>query len=146
MKLTNVAFEPKDEKNNHYEGVPIEYPKGSGLKAIKLRQNGSEVMFAEPNSVSVEMEYRDVSDVVKGIMLHVGGIYDLLGEKKYAASEGCYGITNSDNDYSNDYSNKIIDTIIKQSRKSKKEKNKIEVVIEKRNANERPKSINVIIK
>lgn len=146
MNLTNVAFEPKDEKNNHYEGVPIEYPKSSGLKEIKLRQKGSEVMFAEPNSVSVEMEYRDVSDVVKGIMLHVGGIYSLLGEKKYAASEGCYGITNSDNDYSNDYSNRIIDSIINQSRKSKKEKNKIEVIIEKRNSNERPKSINVIIK
>ncbi len=59
---------------------------------------------------------------------------------------GCYGITNSDNDYSNDYSNRIIDSIINQSRKSKKEKNKIEVIIEKRNSNERPKSINVIIK
>ena len=57
-------------------------------------------------------------------MMHVGGIYNLKGEYHYAASEGCFEITNSDKSSSNDSTNKILDSIINQSRKSKTNKNR----------------------
>lgn len=113
---------------------------------MKLKQHGSEVMYATSNNVSVEMEYRNKSDVAAGVMMHVGGIYNLKGEYHYAASEGCFGITNSDKSSSNDYTNKILDSIINQSRKSKTNKNRIDVIIEKRDVNKIPQTKNVVIK
>ena len=43
-------------------------------------------------------------------MMHIGGIYNLKGEYHYAASEGCFGIANSDKFSSNAYTNKILDS------------------------------------
>ena len=146
MILSNVAFEPKTEKDNHYTAEVIEYPKGNGTTALKLKQHGSEVMHADPNNVSVEMEYRNKADVAAGVMMHVGGVYNLDGSKHYAASEGCFGITNSDVLPSNNYTNDILNSIIKQSQKSRTNKNRIDVIIEKRNVNERPQTVNVTIK
>lgn len=103
-------------------------------------------MYATSNNVSVEMEYRNKSDVAAGVMMHVGGIYNLKGEYHYATSEGCFGITNSDKSSSNDYTNKILDSIINQSRKSKTNKNRINVIIEKRDVNKIPQTKNVVIK
>ena len=57
------------------------------------------------------------SDVAAGVMMHVGGIYNLNGKNHYAASEGCFGIANSDKFSSNAYTNKILDSIINQSPK-----------------------------
>ena len=57
----------------------------TGTKALKLKQNDSEVMYAEPNEVSVEMGYRRKSDVAAGVMMHVGGIYNLRGEEHYGS-------------------------------------------------------------
>lgn len=142
-KLTNVAFEPKDENVNHYTAkvVPGGYPKGDGTKALKLTQSGSEVMHAEANDTSVELGYRTKSDVVSGVMLHVGGIYNHAdGSSSYAASEGCFGITdetNSNKNPSNNYSNRVLGSIIEQANKSKTNKGKIEVIIEKRSSSER---------
>ena len=146
MILSNVAYEPKTEKDNHYTAEVIEYPKGNGTTALKLKQHGSEVMHADPNNVSVEMEYRNKADVAAGVMMHVGGVYNLDGSKHYAASEGCFGITNSDVLPSNNYTNDILNSIIKQSQKSRTNKNRIDVIIEKRNVNERPQTVNVTIK
>ena len=103
-------------------------------------------MHADPNNVSVEMEYRNKADVAAGVMMHVGGVYNLDGSKHYAASEGCFGITNSDVLPSNNYTNDILNSIIKQSQKSRTNKNRIDVIIEKRNVNERPQTVNVTIK
>ena len=144
--LSNVAYEPKDEKDNSYTTQIIEFPKGNGTKALKLKQHRSEVMHAEPNDVSVKMEYRNKTDVAAGVMIHVGGICDLKGSKHYAASEGCFGIANDDKTPSNNYTNKILNSIISQSKKSKTNKNRIDVVIEKRNTNERSRTKNAIIK
>lgn len=142
MTLTNVAFEPKDGNINHFTAKPIEYPKGDGLKALKLTQYGSEVVHAEANEASVELKYRTESDVAAGIMIHVGGIFKKAdGKTKCAASEGCFGVTNgqsSTQNPSNDYVNQVLGTIINQADKSKTNKGKIEVVIEKRNSSERP--------
>ena len=144
LVLTNVAFEPK--KDNRYTASVIEYPKDNGTKALKLKQNDSEVMYAEPNEVSVEMGYRRKSDVAAGVMMHVGGIYNLRGEEHYAASEGCFGITNSDKSPSNIYSNNVLKSIIGQAQKSVTNPNRIDVVIEKRNKKEKSETINVTIK
>ena len=124
LVLSNVAYEPKKEEDNRYTAQVIEYPRGNGTKALKLKQHGSEVMYATSNNVSVEMGYRNKSDVAAGVMMHVGGIYNLKGEYHYAASEGCFEITNSDKSSSNDSTNKILDSIINQSRKSKTNKNR----------------------
>ena len=56
--LSNVAYEPKNGKDNSYTAQVIDYPKGNGTKALKLTQYGSEVIYADPNNISVEMEYR----------------------------------------------------------------------------------------
>ena len=144
LVLTNVAFEPK--KDNRYTASVIEYPKDNGTKALKLKQNDSEVMYAEPNEVSVEMGYRRKSDVAAGVMMHVGGIYNLRGEEHYATSEGCFGITNSDKSPSNIYSNNVLKSIIGQAQKSVTNPNRIDVVIEKRNKKEKSETINVTIK
>lgn len=146
MVLSNVAYEPKNEKENHYTTQIIEYPQGNGTKALKLQQHGSEVMYAEPNDVSVEMEYRNKTDVAAGVMIHVGGIYKKDNHLRYAASEGCFGITNSDKNSSNDYSNSVLNSIINQSQKSKTNKGKIEVIIEKRNKSERQQTKNTVLK
>ena len=92
------------------------------------------------------MEYRNKSDVAAGVMMHVGGICNLNGENYYAASEGCFGITNSDKYSSNDYTNKILDSIINQSQKSKTNKDRIDIIIEKRDVNKVPQTKNVVIK
>jgi hypothetical protein len=141
MTMTNVAFEPKDGNVNHYIGKPMEYPEGDGTKALKLTQYGSEVMHAEANNASVELGYRTKSDVASGVMLHVGGDYQHAdGSTSCAASEGCFGITDgnsSSSNPSNDYSNKVLGSIIDQANKSKTNKGKIEIIIEKRNSTER---------
>jgi len=139
-KMTNVAFEPKDGEVNHYTAkvIPGGYPKGNGTQALKLTQNGSEVIHAEPNEASVELGYRNQPDVAAGVMLHVGGVYEHTdGSTSLAASEGCFGITDGSNNPSNDYSNSILNTIINKADQSKTNKGKIEVIIEKRNQNEK---------
>ena len=146
LVLSNVAYEPKNEEDNRYTAQVIEFPKGNGTKALKLKQHDSEVMYAAPNNVSVEMEYRNKSDVAAGVMMHVGGICNLNGKNHYAASEGCFGIANSDKFSSNAYTNKILDSIINQSQKSKTNKGRIEVIIEKRDVNKIPQIENVEIK
>jgi RHS repeat-associated protein len=143
ITLTNVAFEPKDGNNNHYIGkvMPAGFPKGNDLKALKLTQNKSETMHAEENEVSVELGYRDKSDVAKGIMLHVGAVYQRAdGTISTAASEGCFGIcneTSSSSKPSNEYSNEVLGKIISQANKSKTNYGKIEVIIQKRSKSER---------
>ena len=101
---------------------------------------------ATSNNVSVEMGYRNKSDVAAGVMMHIGGIYNLKGEYHYAASEGCFGIANSDKFSSNAYTNKILDSIINQSQKSKTNKGRIDVIIEKRDVNKIPQIKNVEVK
>ena len=143
MTLTNVAFEPKDGEINHYTAkvMPNDYPEGDGTKALKLTQYGSEVMHAEPNQASVDLEYRTKPDVASGVMIHIGGTYEHAdGTTSCAASEGCFGITDgrsSETNPSNDYSNTILNKVINQANKSKTSKGKIEVVIEKRTPSER---------
>jgi RHS repeat-associated protein len=143
MTLTNTAFEPKDGKVNHYTAKVMKggYPEGNGTKALKLTQYGSEVMHAEANDASVELGYRTKTDVASGVMMHVGGVYQHTdGSTSMAASEGCFGVTepgSSASSPSNDYSNRVIGSIIDQANKSKTNKGKIEVIIQKRNSNEK---------
>jgi RHS repeat-associated protein len=142
MTLTNVAFEPKDGKVNHFTAKEMKkgYPEGDGTKALKLTQYGSEVVHASPNDASVELGYRTKSDVASGVMLHVGGVYEHAdGSFTTAASEGCFGICkpgSSEDNPSNEYSNKVLGTLLEQADKSETNKGKIEVIIEKREESE----------
>lgn len=83
---------------------------------------------------------------------HLFLIYRNMKTKRYipffivAASEGCFGITDSDKNSSNDYSNSVLNSIINQSQKSKTNKGRIDVIIEKRNKSERSQTKNVVIK
>lgn len=133
MKMTNVAFEPKDGNVNHYTAKPMRegYPKGDGTAALKLTQSGSEVVHVEGNQTSVDLGYRTKADVASGVMMHVGGTYEHAdGSMSTAASEGCFGVTDGRTP-SNNYSNNALETIIDQAGKSKTNKGKIEFIIEK---------------
>ena len=139
ITMTNVAFEPKDGNINHYTAkvIPGGYPQGDNTKALKLTQYGSEVVHAEANNASVELDYRNQADVAAGVMIHVGGEYKHAdGSTSVAASEGCFGVTDGSVP-SNNYSNKVIGDIINQTDKSKTNKGKIEVIIQKRDKSER---------
>ena len=103
-------------------------------------------MHAEANQAAVDMGYRDKADVAKGIMMHVGGNYDLNGSNKVAASEGCFGVTNNNNSSSNQsnaVSNNVLGRIINQANKSQSHPGKIEVIIEKRTKSEIPNNIKI---
>lgn len=144
MKMTNVGFEPKDGKHNLYiaKEIPNGFPPKNGTEALKLTQGGSEVVYAQPSPVSVELKYRTQSDVASGLMMHVGGIYDHAdGTQSMAASEGCFGITNGNNSAanpSNEYSNSVLSDIIGRAKNSESNPGLIEVIIDKRNTSERP--------
>jgi RHS repeat-associated protein len=140
---TNVAFEPKDGNINHYTGKVMGngYPAGNGTEALKLSQNGSEVVHAQGNQASVDMGYRKKTDVASGVMIHVGGNYQKDGKNKVAASEGCFGACNPGNsstNQSNSYSNTVMNAIQNQANKSKTNPGKIEIIIQKRSGNEFP--------
>jgi RHS repeat-associated protein len=142
---SNVSFEPKDGNINHYAGEVMKdgYPKGNGTTALKLTQYGSEVVHAESNETSVNMGYREKSDVAAGVMIHVGGNYDKNGSNTVAASEGCFGIVNPNNsssNQSNQQSNNVLNTVVNQANKSKENPGHIRIIIEKRNENEYPKT------
>jgi RHS repeat-associated protein len=140
---SNVGFEPQDGNVNHYTGKVMKngYPEGNGTTALKVTQYGSEVVHAESNETSVNMGYREKSDIAAGVMIHVGGNYDKNGSNTIAASEGCFGIVNSNNsssNQSNQQSNNVLNTIINQADKSRENQGHIRIIIEKRNENEYP--------
>jgi hypothetical protein len=142
LKMTNLAFEPKDDDINLYTGKIIEYPRGDGTKALKLTQDDSEVVHADPNQASVDLDFRTKADIASGVMIHVGGTYQHSdGSTSCAASEGCFGITDgnsSSSNPSNNYSNTVLNEIINQANKSKTNKGKIIIEIHKRSNSERP--------
>ncbi len=150
--LSNFAYEPKDEKINHYTGkfmpaYPYK-PTKNDTPAVKLTQKGSEEMFAEANQDAVDLGYRIKKDVTRGIMIHVGGVYD--NESKgiaTGASEGCFGIINKGNSATN-----TSDSLVKEIMKKVKEmadnstdttekKGHIRIIIEKRMKHEIPNKI-----
>jgi|GEM_PF-1594194 len=149
--LSNLAFEPKEA--NHYTGVYMKsYPYKHGnndTPAIKLTQRGSEEMFAEANQDAVDLGYRKVrKDVVRGIMIHVGGIYD----NEYAgiitgASLGCFSIINTGNSATNTSDALVIEIIDKvkemaeNSTDKTEKKDHIRIIIEKRMKHEIPNKI-----
>lgn len=149
MVLSNMSFEPKNAKINHYTGKYMpSYPNNNDTPAIKLYQKKSEVIHAEarPDALLIKPKpYRYKADVASGIMIHVGGNY--LNEKygdSISASEGCFGIVN-DNNSINKKSDKltieVINKIWKQAKKSKSNPEHIRVIIEKRDETKIPNKI-----
>ena len=140
--LSNVAFEPRDEKNNRYQTGKLNYPKGTSNKALALLQNNSLELEAEPSEASVALGYREIADIASSIMLHIGGMYVKEGQTHYAASEGCEGIAENSTSASNDYVDKVMTTLYNQSEKSKIAKGRIDVIIEKRQKTDIPQNVN----
>ena len=146
MILSNMSFEPKDGKINHYSGKYMTaYPKKNDTPAIKLTQRGSEVIHAEPRHDAVLLNYRSKNDVAAGVMIHVGGSYEneVYGHS-ISASEGCFGIvndSNSSNNTSDALTKRVINEIWSQAQGSKVKPNHIRIIIEKRNETNIPNNI-----
>lgn len=148
--LTNFAFEPKDKNVNHYaakfmEAYPYK-PVKNDTPALKLTQNGSEVMYASANKDAVSLGYRDREDVAKGVMIHVGGFYknENFNDFVIAASEGCFGIVNDSNSKENPADKltmQVMEKVKKLSDNSIERKGHIRIIIEKRENNEIPNKI-----
>jgi len=146
----NIAYEPRSNNKFTIEERYRDYPLGSGALAIKLFQDGSQVVHAEPNQAAVDMGSRSKGNIARarGIMVHIGGHYE-RGEEGMvvAASRGCFGIVNLDNSQtnpSNEYSNDMLDKIFKQADNSKTNNGRIEVIIQKREGDNYPKVQNII--
>ncbi len=137
MILSNMSFEPKDGKINHYSGKYMKaYPKGNDTPAIKLTQRKSEVMHAESRPDALLLKYRSKADVAAGVMIHVGGHYNNEDHgHSISASEGCFGIVNdknSKNNTSDKRTKEIINSIWEQAKKSVTNPKHIRIIIEKR--------------
>ena len=123
-------------------------PVKNDTPAIKLTQSGSEEMFAESNQDAVDLGYRIKKDVTRGIMIHVGGVYD--NESRgivTGASEGCFGIVNtgnSDKSTSDSTVKAILDKVKEMADNSTdttEKKGHIRIIIEKRLKHEIPNKI-----
>lgn len=146
MILSNMSFEPKDGRINHYSGKYMSaYPKKNDTPAIKLMQKGSEQMHAQARPDALLLDYRFKEDIARGVMIHVGGSYD---NESYghaiSASEGCFGIVNDNNSPTNTsdkLTKKVINTIWERAKKSKARPNHIRIIIEKRDESTIPNNV-----
>lgn len=146
MILSNMSFEPKNGKINHYSGKYMSaYPKKNDTPAIKLMQSGSEQIHAQARPDALLLDYRFKEDIARGVMIHVGGSYD---NENYghsiSASEGCFGIVNDNNSPTNtsdQLTKKVIKTIWERAKKSKANPNHVRIIIEKRDENTIPNNV-----
>lgn len=147
IKLTNIAFEPASANDNKFQAVSRkDFPNGTGNEALKLKQNGTEIVKASPVDASYRWHFRDQPNQAKGIMIHVGGNYIKNKSSVVAGSEGCFGIVNANNSSSNpsnNQTNNTIKAILNQAAKSKTNKGRIDVIIESRNSNQIPNNIHI---
>jgi len=90
--VDNTAFDPKSNTGN-YIGVPLQYPHGTDLEAINLRNpDGTDGLKAEP--VKNDYEPRKDPEKATGVMIHVGGGYTTTnGAQMITGSFGCFGIS-----------------------------------------------------
>ncbi|MFP9100921.1 hypothetical protein ACLI09_17910, partial [Flavobacterium sp. RHBU_24] len=158
--LINRNFEPAEANKNLYTGVPLEYPHDSGLDSFVLSQSGSTTLKAEPKTKEQNtfLDGTPIDDArtdlakATGVMVHIGGIYEIDGVIHVAASYGCFGFVSTNQVYktesdaqkvindnnveeqktSNDEYKKYIKKVIKVRTETKGDK-KVLISVEKRN-------------
>ncbi|WP_423740406.1 hypothetical protein V8245_00890 [Flavobacterium columnare] len=148
--IVNGAFEPKDAKNNEYDGVyNAPYPHDNDTAGYALEQNGETVLNSEPRYNSKGELVGDASS----IMIHVGGYYynekDATNNDKprtrAGGSLGCFGIFNKNNSIKNPSdkeSKRVINGVRSQSDEdSYFGYSNVKIIIQKRDNVERTKEV-----
>lgn len=130
--VINTAFEPAN-KDGKYKGVTLQYPAGTDLEALALRnEDGSSNLDAVSNKSPERKKGKE--NEATGVMIHVGGKYEKGDGKTYSVgSFGCFGIFNKDS--GNKGAKNFIKDIINRRNQNKKA-NKgtdINVTVKKRN-------------
>ncbi|WP_262891218.1 RHS repeat-associated core domain-containing protein [Chishuiella changwenlii] len=93
--VINTAFEPSN-KDGKYKGIALQYPSGTDLEALALRnEDGSSNLDAVPNKSPERKKGKE--NEATGVMIHVGGKYEKNDGKTYSVgSFGCFGLCNKD--------------------------------------------------
>lgn len=130
MNVDNAAFEPANGDGN-YKGVALNYPEGTDLEAIALRNpDGSSKLDAVPNN-SPERK-KGEENKASGVMIHVGGVYVKDGKSHRVGSYGCFGVSGKNG--GNKGAKKFMKDITNRLSKNKKAKkgDDINIKIKKR--------------
>jgi RHS repeat-associated protein len=91
LKVTNLTFEPVAGKEEFKGREITDYPHGTDLTAIVLKQNGSQKIPATPNGSPL----RDDQNTATDVMIHVGGTYEKSdGSLRITGSLGCFTVVN----------------------------------------------------
>ncbi|MFC1226726.1 DUF6443 domain-containing protein [Pedobacter sp. BG31] len=144
---TNMGFQPATGSSNIYQAqkTDSEVPKGSGLPALMLTQNGSTKLPSADRSAAVQAGVPDASKKgANGIEFHVGGYYKYQGKTTLSMAYGCFGIVNKDNSPSNPSNvtvKNVLGTIIDQSNKSQTNPGRIDVVVEPNSSDPKNKTV-----
>ena len=88
--VNNTTFEPVSKTGSYKGAVDKDYPKGTGLMAIALRNNSGGRSLA---AVPIPGAFRTNPKIAKGVSVHVGGIYKNPKSKtgySRTGSEGCF--------------------------------------------------------
>lgn len=93
VTIFNIPFEPAEGKSHIYEGEERKTFMSTELPAIRLRQNGSTTLPAEPN----DSPWREAGEnYATNINIHVGGEYTTSTTKEgyvnVTGSEGCFTV------------------------------------------------------
>lgn len=92
LQVNNVPFEPRKGSSNMYEGEMRKTFGETELPSIRLRQNGSTSLPAEP----VNSPWRTNQNIATNINIHVGGEYTTSttpsGLVYVTGSEGCFTV------------------------------------------------------
>jgi RHS repeat-associated protein len=98
IEIKNIPFEPKKGGSNIYEGEERATFGKTELPSIRLRQNGSIKLPAEP----VDSPWRTDKDNAESINIHVGGTYTTSQSKPGMAfttgSEGCFTVVSGNDE------------------------------------------------
>lgn len=73
FNINNIAFEPKSGTSTYNGIIDNDYPRGTGLSAIALR---NEAGGSALDAVPMPGADRKNPDVANGVSIHVGGIYE----------------------------------------------------------------------
>lgn len=92
FNVNNTAFEPKQETGSYQGVVDSDYPRGTGLPAIALRnENGGTGLAAEPMPGAERKNPTEAN----GVSVHVGGVYENPNSStglSRTGSKGCFTV------------------------------------------------------
>lgn len=105
-KTFNRAFIPADWSKNLYGAMWIpSYPKFSGMGAFILTRYGERKLPAKPLLTQQTLEGKPIDsprnneNFATDVMIHVGGVYEIMGVDYLGGSYGCFGFIPNDDTY-----------------------------------------------